>query len=32
MPYVVVLGEGEKEQGIYKLKNMQSGEENNLSL
>jgi histidyl-tRNA synthetase len=32
IPYVIVLGEGEKEAGIYKLKNMQSGEESSQTL
>jgi len=27
IPYVVILGEGEKEKNIYKIKNMQTGEE-----
>jgi len=27
IPFVVILGEGEKKQGIYKVKNMQTGEE-----
>lgn len=27
IPYVVVLGQGEKDQGIYKIKDMKTGEE-----
>ncbi|MDD3262947.1 MAG: ATP phosphoribosyltransferase regulatory subunit [Candidatus Absconditabacteria bacterium] len=27
IPYVVILGEGEKKEGIYKIKNMKTGEE-----
>jgi histidyl-tRNA synthetase len=27
IPFVVVLGAGEKDQGTYKIKNMQTGEE-----
>jgi histidyl-tRNA synthetase len=27
IPFVVILGEGEQQQGIYKVKNMKTGEE-----
>jgi histidyl-tRNA synthetase len=27
IPYVVILGEGEKKEWIYKIKNMKTGEE-----
>ena len=27
IPFVIILGEGEKKEGIYKIKNMQTGEE-----
>ena len=32
IPYVVVYWEGEKQQGIYKIKNMKTGEEESLKL
>ncbi len=32
IPQVIILGQGEKEQGIYKLKNMQTGTEKEISL
>jgi histidyl-tRNA synthetase len=27
IPYVIILGEGEKDEGIYKIKNMKEGTE-----
>lgn len=32
IPQVIILGQGEKEQGIYKLKKMQTGTEEEISL
>lgn len=32
IPYVVIYGQGEKEAGIYKVKNMKTGEEKSISL
>lgn len=32
IPYVVILGEGEKESNIYKIKNMKTGEEQTVKL
>ncbi|MBO4203735.1 hypothetical protein J5893_02785 [bacterium] len=32
MPYVVIFGEGEKAEGIYKIKELQTGKETKVPL